>query len=148
MILTIHNSLNIVWPEQPRTAEAWAATDINRGSNYKLQRWVAVEEDRVVGFSSYAQGPWRYPPQSFYVNVEVFPDHQRRGIGSALYDQVIEEVQAFNPPALRADAFTNLPQGFYFLQKRGLFTKPFAKRLSIWMSLPSIQARIRAWKRS
>ena len=120
-VVDIHNSLNIVWPERPRTPEAWAATDRNRGANYKLQRWVAVEEDRVVGFSSYAQGPWEYPPQSFYVNVEVFPDYQRRGIGSALYDQVMEGLQAFHPPALRADAFTNLPQGFTFLQKRGFY---------------------------
>ena len=30
-------------------------------------------------------------------------------------------LQEFNPPALRADAFTNLPQGFCFLQKRGFY---------------------------
>lgn len=120
-MVEIHNSLNIVWPERPHTPEAWAAIDRSRGSNYKLQRWVAVEENRGVGFSSYAQGPWEYPPQSFYVNVEVFPDCQRRGIGSALYEQVIEGLQTFHPPALRADAFTNLPQGFAFLQKRGFY---------------------------
>jgi RimJ/RimL family protein N-acetyltransferase len=33
----------------------------------------------------------------------------------------MEELQAFNPPALRADAFVNLPQGFAFLQKRGFY---------------------------
>jgi len=120
-IVSIHNSLNIVWPERPRTPEAWAESDRSRGSNYKLQRWVAVEEDRGVGFASYAQGPWEYPPQSFYINVEVFPEYQRRGIGSALYDQVMEGLQGFNPPALRADAFANLPQGFAFLQKRGFY---------------------------
>mgnify|MGYP001116327237 CR=1 FL=1 len=49
------------------------------------------------------------------------PEFRGRGIGSALYDQVMNEVQAFDPPALRADAFTNLPQGFVFLQKRGFY---------------------------
>jgi GNAT superfamily N-acetyltransferase len=120
-IVAIHNSLNIVWPEKPRTPEAWAAVDRNRNPEWRHQRWVAVEDGRVVGFSSYAQNPWNYPPQSFYINVEVQPEYQRRGIGSALYAQVMEGLQTFNPPALRADAFTNLPQGFIFLQKRGFY---------------------------
>jgi GNAT superfamily N-acetyltransferase len=34
---------------------------------------------------------------------------------------VMEGMQTFNPPALRADALTNLPQGFDFLQKRGFY---------------------------
>jgi mycothiol synthase len=120
-IVDIHNSLNIVWPERPRTPEGWASADQHRGPKTLYKRWVAVEDGRVVGFASYSQSPWNYPPESFYVNVEVQPDYQRRGIGSALYDQVMDGLQTFNPPALRADAFTNLPQGFPFLQKRGFY---------------------------
>ena len=110
-LVAIHNSQNIVWPERPRTPEAWAEAERNRGPKSKFQRWVAVEDRHVVGSASYSQNPWNYPPQSFDVSVEVLPDYQRRGIGSALYDQVVERLQGFNPPALRADAFTNLPQG-------------------------------------
>jgi len=120
-IVDIHNCLRIVWPERPRTPEAWAEADRNRSSKSKHRRWVAVEEGRVVGFSSYHQGPTAYPLRSFYIHVEVFPEYQRRGIGSALYSQVMEGLQAFNPPALRADAFTNIPQGFSFLQRRGFY---------------------------
>jgi mycothiol synthase len=120
-IVSIHNSLNILWPEMPRTPEGWAAVNQNRNPKSKHKRWVAVEDGHVVGFASYVQSPWSYPPGSFHVNAEVHPNHQRRGIGSALYDQVLNEVQTFNPPALRADAFTNLPQGFVFLQKRGFY---------------------------
>ena len=120
-IVAIHNSQNIVWPERPRNPEAWAEADRNRSPKSKFQRWVAVEDGRVVGFASYAQNSWNYPPQSFYVDVEVLPEYQHRGIGSALYNQVMEGLQGFNPPALRADAFTNLPQGFAFLQKRGFY---------------------------
>ena len=120
-LVAIHNSLGIVWPERPRTPEAWAEADRNRSPKSKFQRWAAVEDERVVGFASYTQNPWNYPPQSFYINVEVLPEYQHRGIGSALYDKVMEELLGFNPPALRADAFTNLPQGFTFLQKRGFY---------------------------
>jgi mycothiol synthase len=120
-IIDIHNSLHIVWPERPRTPQAWAEVDQHRSSKCKHQRWVAVENGHAVGFASYDQCPWSYPPQSFYVNVEVFPAHQHNGIGMALYDQVMEGLQTFNPPALRADAFANLPQGSSFLQKRGFY---------------------------
>jgi mycothiol synthase len=120
-IVTIHNSLNIIWPERPRTPEGWASADQHRGPKTLYKRWVAAKDGRVVGFASYSQSPWNYPPESFYVNVEVHPDYQRQGIGSALYDRLMNEVQTFNPPALRADAFTNLPQGFIFLQKRGFY---------------------------
>jgi mycothiol synthase len=74
---------------------------------------------RVVGFASYSSGPGAYQPESFYINVEVLPAYQRRGIGSALYDAVMKGVGVYAPSALRADAFTNLPQGFAFSQKRG-----------------------------
>jgi len=120
-IVAIHNSQGIVWPERPRTPEAWAEADRNRSPKSKYQRWVAVEDGLAVGYASYAQNPWNYPPQSFYVNVEVLPEYQRRGIGAALYDHLMEAVHNFIPPALRADAFTNLPQGFEFLQKRGFY---------------------------
>jgi ribosomal protein S18 acetylase RimI-like enzyme len=120
-LVDIHNRLNIAWPERPRTPESWAKSDSNRSPNSRHQRWVAVEDGQVVGFASFAQDPWNYPPQSFTINVEVSPEYQRRGIGSALYDQVMDGLQVFNPPALRADAFTNLPQGFDFLHKRGFY---------------------------
>ncbi len=120
-IVDIHNSQNIVWPERPRTPDGWASADQNLGPKTKLRRWLAVEKGRAVGIASYVQSQWSYPPESFYVNVEVIPDFQRCGIGSALYDQVMDAVQAFDPPALRADSFTNLPQGFTFLQKRGFY---------------------------
>ncbi len=121
-LVAIHNSLDIVWPEQPRTPQAWAEADGKRSPGTQYRRWVAVEDGAALGFASYFhQGRMGYPPGSFYINVEVKPEYQRRGIGSALYEQIQKEVLAFKPPALRADAFTNLPQGFSFLQKRGFY---------------------------
>ena len=83
-MVSIHNSLNIVWPERPTSAQAWAEIDRQRNPKNKHQRWVAVDDGLVVGFASYDQSIWSYPPQSFQINVEVHPEYQRRGIGSAL----------------------------------------------------------------
>lgn len=120
-MVEIHRRVNIVWPERPQTAEAWAEADRGRSPRYAYHRWAAVEEGRVVGFSSFAQSPWNHPPGSIYINVEVDPACQRRGIGSALYDAALAGALPFQPPALRADAFSNLPRGFDFLQKRGFY---------------------------
>ena len=118
-IVSIHNNLKIVWPEKPRTPEGWAEADRNRNPKCKYQRWVAFNNGGVAGFGSYGQSSFDYHPQRFYVNVEVHPEYQRLGIGAALYDQIGDGLQVFDPRVLRADAFTNLPQGFTFLQKRG-----------------------------
>jgi mycothiol synthase len=120
-IVNIHNSLNIAWPERPRTPEGWAEADRNRNPKCKFRRWVAVKDTDVVGFGSYGQGRFDYRPQRFHVNVEISPNYQRQGFGAALYDQIMAQLQPFDPSVLRADAFTNLPQGFPFLQKRGFY---------------------------
>lgn len=120
-IVNIHNNLNIVWPERPRTPQGWAEADRNRNPKCKFQRWVAVKDGNVVGFGSYGQSSGDYHPQRFYANVEVSPKSQQQGIGTALYDRIMAELQPFDPRVLRADAFTNLPQGFPFLHKRGFY---------------------------
>lgn len=120
-LVAIHNSQGIVWPERPRTPKAWAEADRNRSPKTRYLRLVAVEDGQVVGFASYSHSPWNYPPGGFDINVEVHPDHQRHGIGSALYEGLMEDILEAKPPALRADAFANLPQGFAFLQKRGFY---------------------------
>jgi len=120
-VVNIHNHLNIAWPERPRTPEGWEQAEQNRNPKLKFQRWVAVEGQNIVGFGQYSQSSYDYHPQRFYINVEVDPPSQRQGIGAALYDQIMTGLRPFNPSVLRADAFTNLPQGFRFLQKHGFF---------------------------
>jgi mycothiol synthase len=120
-LVQIHNSLNIAWPEAPRSPQAWAETDRNRSPKSIYQRWVAVEDSCAVGFAFYSHPVWDNHPKRFAINVEVHPDYQNRGIGTALYEQVMEGLRPHQPRILRADAFTNLPQGFRFLQKRGFY---------------------------
>ena len=120
-LVDIHNSRGIVWPEWPRSAAAWAALDAARSPKSLHARWMAEEAGRPVGFAACLRGPAAFPPLSFQIDIQVHPLFQRRGIGSALYEQLVLWLQAYAPPALRADAFTNLPQGFPFLEKRGFF---------------------------
>jgi GNAT superfamily N-acetyltransferase len=126
-IVDIHASQGIIWPEYPRTPETWAESDryINPGSI--SQRWVAcldgsiATDGRVVGFGEYRQNKHSHHPHWIFINIEVHPAHQRQGVGSALYEQLLSDVISLNPHALRANAFANLPQGFHFLEKRDFY---------------------------
>ena len=59
-VVSIHDSLHIVWPERPRTPEAWAEADRNRNPKLRYRRLVAVKEGGVVGFGSYGQSSLDY----------------------------------------------------------------------------------------
>jgi mycothiol synthase len=120
-IIAIHNSLHIVWPELPQEPETWVQNDLRRDPRVKYQRWLAFEGDQPVGFASFGQNLEDVEPHRFQINVKVRPEFQRRGIGSALYDHLLADLQQFEPRILRADTFTNLPQGFSFAQERGFY---------------------------
>lgn len=120
-ISRIHNSLDIAWPEKPRTPTGWKHADKNRNPKLIFQRWVASKDGQVVGFGTSRQSLSDNHLQRFYINIEVSPSYHRQGIGSALYDQIIRGIQPFNPRILRADAYTNLPQGFLFLKNLGFY---------------------------
>lgn len=120
-IASIHNSLDISWPEQPRTPAGWLSADQNRNPKLKFQRYVATKEGQVVGFGSFGHSSSDYQPGKFHINIEVSPAFQNQGYGSALYQQISKGLEPFDPQVLRANAFTNLPQGFRFLGNRGFY---------------------------
>ena len=63
-IVNVHSSLNIVWPERPRTPEGWAEADRHRHPKCKYRRWVVEAADGFSGGSVLSAGvhaakPWR-----------------------------------------------------------------------------------------
>jgi GNAT superfamily N-acetyltransferase len=117
----VHHSLGIVWPEAPHTAEGWVKADQSRDPKCKFRRWVGMLDGQVVGIGGYSQNLYDYHPQRFNIFIEVSPNYQRQGTGGALYERARQGLAPFHPRVLRADSFTNLPQGFRFLEKRGFY---------------------------
>jgi GNAT superfamily N-acetyltransferase len=115
-IVGIHNT---IYPNLAVTEEAWTNRDRQRDPKYKSQRWVALEDERVVGYGLYSQQIFNYHPHKFNIAISVLPQYRRRGIGSALYDQIMEGLLPFGPQKLRADGYGNLMEGVRFLLKRG-----------------------------
>lgn len=138
-IAAIHNSLNIVWPAWPREPEAWREADRNRDSRCKFQRWVAVEDGQVVGAASYANHLDDFHPQRFYINIEVFEPYRQRGIGGALYDQLMADLQPYRPWILRTDILANQIQSYPFVEKRGF--KEVFRETPVHLKVASVDMR-------
>lgn len=115
-LVDIHNAN---YPLRLRRADALIEADRTRSPKCRARRWVACEAGCVVGFGAYYQDIGDYHPQRFYVTFAVLPEFHRRGIGAALYDQVMTALQIFDPRVLRVDAYSTHLHGLRFLEKRG-----------------------------
>lgn len=111
--------INAIYPEMHYTAEDLAEDDRRRDPRFKHRRWVAIQQEQIVGTGSYNQSIWFDHPQKFLLGLSVLPSHQGRGIGSALYETLLQALQPFDPIALRASATSDRTRSTHFLEKRG-----------------------------
>ena len=115
-IVTLFNSID---PEEHASVSDITERDRRRDPKFKFQRWVAIEKDEIVGAGYYTQSIWFAHPQKFMIWVGVHPGHQRGGIGSTLYETIMQGLQPFDPLALRTRATEDRPSSIRFLEKRG-----------------------------
>lgn len=110
---------NTIYAERVTSAEEIASGEKQRDPEKRFQRWVAIAEKRVVGMGYYNQTSWFDHPQKFMLWIGVLPDSQKQGIGSRLYDTILQGLQPFDPIALRATAAADFIHSGQFLEKRG-----------------------------
>lgn len=110
---------NVIWIDEPITGEQWQQDDVNRDPKCKHARWVAELDGKVVGFCEYDQLAGRYHPDHYWLRIEVLPEFRRRGIGAALYDQVITAVSELKPELVRIALRENMPDQIRFVTQRG-----------------------------
>jgi mycothiol synthase len=115
-IAALYNSID---PKLHLSALDFTEGDRLRDPKFKIQRWVAIEKDEIVGAGYYTQSNWFAHPQKFMIWVGVHPGHQKGGIGSALYETIMQGLQQFDPLAVRTRATDDHPQSIRFLEKRG-----------------------------
>ena len=108
-----------IYPDLPVTVEDWQENDAKRDPKCKHRRWVAELDDHIVAFAIYDQSHWEYHPQKFQVLVRVLPEFQGRGIGSRLYDLVIDALQPHNPIELSCNAREDHASALDWIKRRG-----------------------------
>ena len=110
---------NDSYPDYPTTPDELRLDDRQREERCQRERWVGEVGGRVVGFGGFDQPATAYHPRRFSLMLNVLPDFQRRGIGSALYDRVAVELQQFDPLSLLAIAGEDMAGRIRFLEARG-----------------------------
>jgi GNAT superfamily N-acetyltransferase len=110
---------NRVYVEYPETVDEWRYQDEHRDPKCRFQRFVAERDGRVAGFASYGNAAYMYHPQKFWVDVTVDPGCQRCGIGAALYDHLLAELEPFEPIKLWSGTREDFASSIRFLEKRG-----------------------------
>lgn len=110
---------NLIWPDNPVLAETLKASDERRKPGLILRRLVAEKNGEVVGWASFFHMEWIYHPQKFGVGVSVHPTHQNQGIGTALYERMMQELQPHDPIKLLASTRADKPEALRFAEKRG-----------------------------
>jgi len=115
-VLTIHN---LCHPAFADDVAHWKARDQVRDPKYKYGRFVAEADGRIVGYYLYYQNPYVYHPRKYSTGLDVHPDFRRQGIGSALFDHLLQSLEPFDPLAVKAQTSELDEAGLRFLQKRG-----------------------------
>lgn len=112
-------TLNAIWQDLKTTPEVLKEYDRRQGPNRLLQRFVAEIAGTTVGHGAYRQMGWSPTPDGIFIDVNVHPDHQRRGVGGAIYDHLTEALKQHDPRFLWADAREDRRRAVQFLSGRG-----------------------------
>jgi mycothiol synthase len=106
-------------PLMPHSADDMRADDADRQPHIKAGRWVAEVDGQIVGATEYDQEAGRYHPRRFWVDLYVHPEYQRRGIGTALYERLLAELELHQPELLRNTVREDQTNGLRFAVRQG-----------------------------
>lgn len=106
-------------PDYPESLEEWEHRERTRDPRCPSHRWVARLGDQVVGWCQFSRMEHAFHPQKLSVDVFVDPDHRRRGIGTNLFQRLLEEAEAiYQPIVLSTWAREDRPHSLGFLARQ------------------------------
>src|SRR5579884_1569403 len=127
--------LNAVHPEYPTTVEEQRFEDEHRDPKCLFERWLAERDRVVIGVGTFGHASGWFHPRKFWIDLSVHPERQGRGVGSALYDAMLDRLRPLNPLVLRAGAREDKLHSVQFLLNRG-----FKEDVRAWESRLDVSA--------
>jgi GNAT superfamily N-acetyltransferase len=110
---------NAVWPEYLETVQEWRHRDETRDTQYRFQRFVVELDGSIIGVGIYCEPAGSFKPGKFHVDGCVHPDHQERGVGTALYNHLMNVLASYDPVVITASTREDRIHGVRFLAQRG-----------------------------
>lgn len=111
------------------------------GNPFIRRRYVAVNSltGSVVGFGSISHTPTSFLPQKFQMQILVHPNFRRRGIGSAIFEQLTADLKALNAVSVQASVREEHKDAVAFLVKRGF--KEALRFWELWLDVAEVDTR-------
>ncbi len=125
-----------LFPDHPVTADTLRYDDHALDTTkFVLQRHMAcLPQGDVVGHAVYHHMESLFHPQRFWLWIAVRPAWQRRGIGTALYNTALKDLQKHSARWLHTSARETMPHAVHYLQQRG-----FRETMRSWESHLDVQ---------
>jgi GNAT superfamily N-acetyltransferase len=112
---------NAVWSDEAVTAAQLQHEDRTWLPGYLFQRLVVDVEGCIVAAAHYFENHWQYQPGKYDFDLVVHPAWQGRGIGTAVYNHVLNQLATRQPhlTSLVSSTREDQPQAIRFLEQRG-----------------------------
>ena len=108
-----------VSPHNPQTASDLKFEDDNFNPEYEWQRFMILVNDTVVGYTGFEDPYWSHEPGKFWLNCNVLPEFQGKGIGTLCFDFIMEQLKSKSPTKFVAVTREDRKSAIHFLEKRG-----------------------------
>ena len=123
---------NANFPAYPISVEETRFSDeSSEKSHFVQRRFQCVDPDSgtALGFARLAQAWWNFHPQKFTTDIVVDPKYHHKGVGSQLYEKLIEELGKLHATTAWASVKEDMPRSLDFATKRG-----FVEKQRLWES--------------
>lgn len=107
------------WPNLAGYQDRVQVEDQKRDPALPLTRLIAEAGSESVGYGDIRKLPSEEDEVVYYISIQVLPGWRRRGIGSALYDQLFELLKDSGARTLFSDTYDTFTESVRFLEKRG-----------------------------
>ncbi|HEV2120683.1 MAG TPA: GNAT family N-acetyltransferase [Candidatus Bathyarchaeia archaeon] len=121
-----------IFPDYDRTPEEWRFEDESLDkSKFHFKRYSCFgpEVQDLVGFAQCQHIPWMYHPKKLWFDIWVDPQHQGKGIGSALYDRLNQDFKELRTVTSWTGVKEDMPYPIKFALNRG-----FHEKMRAWES--------------
>ncbi len=121
-----------IYPDYDRSANEWRFWDesLDRTKYYR-KRYSCYDSQigQAVAFGEIGHATWMFHPQKFWLEIWVDPASQGKGIGTAIYQRLNQEMEQRGAIKAWAGAKEDMPAPLAFLDKRG-----FRETMRSWES--------------
>jgi GNAT superfamily N-acetyltransferase len=112
---------NALFPDYLENEAEYRRSDDNWEHHLYFKTRLVAENDAgdVVAMGQINHMPHQFHPDKYFLSIGVDPQHQRQGIGSALYEELLERLRQRQAVLVRGEAKEDMPDSVTFLRHRG-----------------------------